>query len=233
MNKHPRLNEWFVPKFGSLKFRLFIGLLFLPYTGMCVSFTIIGGMLSPTIHWDRVAAIALIYGLALGISAHAADSLGSKKNKPWGTSFRASELWLLIILSLAIAYSVGIYYILFYVPLLSVIAALEGFFVFAYNFELFKGLLHNDLGFIFSWGALPVLGGYIMQMNDVGISPFIMSVCAALISYLHIKVSRPYKEIMRNSLYEPRAKRLEVYLKVISLGTIAAAFVAIFLRVVL
>jgi hypothetical protein len=116
--------------------------------------------------------------------------------------------------------------------LLVVVAALEGFFVFAYNFELFKGVLHNDLGFVFSWGALPVLGGYIMQTNSVGTLPIIMSVCAALVSYMHIKISRPYKELRRKRLNEQRAKRLEVYLKLISLGTIAVAFAAIFLRVI-
>ncbi len=232
MNEDSRLNEWFVPKFGSLKFRVFIGLLFLPYTGMCISFTIIGAMLAPTIDWERVAAITLIYGLALGVSAHAADSLGSKKNKPWGNYFSRSELWLLLILSLAIAYSIGVYYIIFHVPLLLVIAVLEGFFVFAYNFELFKGFLHNDLTFVFSWGALPVLGGYIMQTNGVGTCPYVVSVGAALVSYLHIKISRPYKELRRRSVNEPRAKRLEVYLKLISLGTIAAAFVAILFRVI-
>ena len=61
-----------------------------------------------------------------------------------------------------------------------------------------------------------------MQTNGVGILPFIVSVSAALVSYMHIKVSRPYKELMRKRSNEPRAKRLEVYLKVISLGTIAA-----------
>ena len=116
--------------------------------------------------------------------------------------------------------------------MLFVIAALEGFFVFAYNFELFKGFLHNDLTFVFSWGALPVLGGYIMQTNGVGTFPFIVSVGAALISYMHIKISRPYKELRRKNVNEPRAKRLEVYLKLISLGSIAAAFVAILFRVI-
>src|SRR5207253_9601112 len=138
-----------------------------------------------------------------------ADNLGSKKNKPCGSYFGSIDLWLLIILSLAIAYSMGIYYIIYYVPLLSVVAVLEGFFVFAYNFELFKGFLHNDLGFIFSWGALPVLGGYIMQTNGVGMFPFIVSVGAAQVSYMHIKISRPYKELRRKSVNEPRAKRLE------------------------
>ena len=76
-----RINEWFVPKFGPMRFRIFVGLMFLPYTGMCVSFAIIGSMLaSEVIWWDRLGAIALIYILALGISAHVADSLGSKKN---------------------------------------------------------------------------------------------------------------------------------------------------------
>src|SRR5919204_5847711 len=75
LNKDTRINEWFVPKFGPIKFRVFIGLLFLPYTGMCVSFVIIGSMLADEIAWDRVGAITLIYILALGISAHIADNL--------------------------------------------------------------------------------------------------------------------------------------------------------------
>ena len=74
-----RINEWFVPKFGPIRFRIFVGLLFLPYTGMCVSFAIIGSMLANEVVWDRVGAIALIYILALGISAHVADSLGSNR----------------------------------------------------------------------------------------------------------------------------------------------------------
>ena len=78
--KSIRINEWFVPRFGPLKFRAFIGMLFLPYTGMCISFAIIGSMLSESISWDRVLSIFIIYFLALGVSAHAADNLGSKKN---------------------------------------------------------------------------------------------------------------------------------------------------------
>jgi hypothetical protein len=84
MNEDTRLNEWFVPKFGPLRFRIFIGLLFLPYTGMCISFTIIGSMLSSSIVWERAGAIAVIYALALGVSAHTADSLGSKKSQAMG-----------------------------------------------------------------------------------------------------------------------------------------------------
>ena len=37
-----RRTEWFVPAFGPERFRLAVGLLFLPYTGMVLSFTVIG-----------------------------------------------------------------------------------------------------------------------------------------------------------------------------------------------
>src|SRR5919108_792541 len=109
LNKDTRLNEWFVPKFGPIKFRIFIGLLFLPYTGMCISFTIIGSLISPIILWDRVIAMSVIYALALGVSAHAADMLGSKI-KPWGKYLTKLQLWLLIISGLIVAYAIGIYY---------------------------------------------------------------------------------------------------------------------------
>ena len=33
-----RGSEWFVPQFGPQRFRLMVGLLFLPYTGMVLSF---------------------------------------------------------------------------------------------------------------------------------------------------------------------------------------------------
>src|SRR5262245_6110240 len=82
-----RLNEWFVPRFGPLGFRVFIGLLFLPYTAMCVSFAVIGSLLAAEVSWNRVCAIAAIYGLGLGVAAHSLDTLGSKKNKPWGNYF--------------------------------------------------------------------------------------------------------------------------------------------------
>lgn len=45
-----RRSEWFVPRFGPPKFRLFVGLLFLPYTGMVIAFVVIGSMLADPIH---------------------------------------------------------------------------------------------------------------------------------------------------------------------------------------
>jgi hypothetical protein len=232
MNEDTRLNEWFVPKFGPLRFRVFIGLLFLPYTGMCISFTIIGSMLSSSIVWERTGAIAVIYALALGVSAHTADSIGSKKAKPWGNYFNKMQLWLLITSSIVAAYSIGIYYMIIYVPLLWIVAILEGFFVFAYNFELFKGYFHNDFWFAVSWGVLPVMAGFIMQTNSIGVIPLAVSVIAGIISYVEIKISRPYKELKKITYDEYRIKSLETCLKIISLGTIAFATISIIYRLI-
>jgi hypothetical protein len=227
-----RINEWFVPKFGPAKFRAFVGLLFLPYTGMCVSFTIIGSVLAGEIAWDRVGAVALIYALALGVSAHVADSLGSKKAKPWGSYFTRVQLIVLMSATLAAAYAIGVYYIVYFVPLLALIAALEGFFLFAYNFEAFAGRFHNNFWFAVSWGALPALAGYVMQANSISILALAVSGAAGLVSYAEIRMSRPYKQLKQSGADPGRAKRLENGLKAVSLGTIAFALAVLAYRAI-
>lgn len=228
-----RINEWFVPKFGPAKFRVFVGLLFLPYTGMCVSFTIIGSMLASEIAWDRVGAIALIYALALGVSAHVADSLGSKKAKPWGSYFSRVQQLVLMAATLAAAYTIGVYYIVYFVPLLAVIAALEGFFLFAYNFEAFGGRFHNNFWFAVSWGALPALAGYVMQANSISILALAVSGAAGFVSYSEIRMSRPYKQLKQSGADPGRAKKIENGLKAVSLGTIAFALAMLAYRAIL
>jgi hypothetical protein len=223
--KSIRINEWFVPRFGPLKFRAFIGMLFLPYTGMCISFTIIGSMLSESIAWDRVLSIFIIYFLALGVSAHAADNLGSKKIKPWGNFFSTFELRLMVIGGLSVSYILGIYYIITFAPLLLIIAIIEGFFLFAYNFELFNGLFHNNFWFAVSWGGLPLLAGFVIQTNSISVLSLISSIMAFLVAYTEIRISRKYKELKRKpqDVVDFNAEKLERSLKVISLLTISFA----------
>jgi hypothetical protein len=223
--KSIRINEWFVPRFGPLKFRAFIGMLFLPYTGMCISFTIIGSMLSESIAWDKVLSIFIIYFLALGVSAHAADNLGSKKIKPWGTFFSTFELRLMVIGGLSVSYILGIYYIITFAPLLLIIAIIEGFFLFAYNFELFNGLFHNNFWFAVSWGGLPLLAGFVIQTNSISVLSLISSIMAFLVAYTEIRISRKYKELKRKpqDVVDYNTEKLEHSLKVISLLTISFA----------
>ena len=220
-----RGSEWFVPKFGPERFRLIIGLLFLPYTGMVLSFSVIGSMLAHTIHWDRVLAIVVIYILGLGFGAHALDALGSKDLKPWGSVFTRVQLCFIAIISLSVAYLIAVYYMLRYAPLLWIIAILEGFFVFAYNLEWFAGKFHTDNWFAFSWGFLPVLAGFMMQTNRISIDSLVVAISMALLSKVEIKASRPYKELKRHLVFlEEEEKHLiepyEAILKSISLGVI-------------
>jgi hypothetical protein len=222
-----RLNEWFVPRFGPLKFRAFIGMLFLPYTGMCISFTIIGSMLSESIAWDRALSIFIIYFLGLGVSAHAADNLGSKKIKPWGNFFSTFELRLMVMGGLSVSYFLGIYYIIIFVPLLSIIAIIEGFFLFAYNFELFNGFFHNNFWFAISRGSLPLLAGFVIQTNSISILSLIASIVAFLAAYIEIRISRKYKELKRkpSDIVDCNIKKLEHSLKILSLITITFAVI--------
>lgn len=219
-----RLNEWFVPSFGPRRFRAAVGLLFLPYTGMVLSYTVIGSMLAAAVRWERVAATLVIYFLALGIGAHALDALGSKGTKPWGGAFSPRQLWLIAAGSIGLAYAIGIYYMVLYAPLLWLIAIAEGFFLFAYNLEWFGGRFHTDGWFAFSWGSLPVLAGYVMQTNEISVAALLVAAAMGLLSLIEIKASRPYKELKRSSPHQIDGHRhmqhLEDILKSVSLGVI-------------
>ena len=220
MRPRDRSSEWFVPAFGPVRFRTFVGLLFLPYTGMVLSYVVIGSMLAETIYWERVGALVAIYFLALGIGAHALDAIGAAGAKPWGQVFSRMQLWTLAAVSIVGAYAIGIYYMVLYVPLLWLIAIPEGFFVFAYNLEWFKGSFHTDGWFAFSWGCLPVLAGYVMQTNRVSAAALLVAASMGLLSLVEIKASRPYKEMKRADAQAsmPHARQLESILKNVSLG---------------
>jgi hypothetical protein len=220
MNNDSRINEWYVPKFGPVKFRVLIGLLFLPYTGMCVSFVIWGSLIYPDANPERILAIFSIYFLSLGIAAHFADYIGSKK-KPWSNVFSKNQSLAIIAVSLSISYIIGMYYIVFFTPLLLVMAITETFFLFAYNFELFKGFFHKDFWFSVSWGMLPFIAGFVIQSNTITINSLLISLIPFALSYIEIKISRVYKAIKRKNLSTEKSKKYEKYLKVLSLGTIS------------
>jgi hypothetical protein len=231
-----RSSEWFVPKVGPQRFRVFMGLLFLPYTGMVISFAVVGSLLAQYLYWNRVISIAVIYFFGLGIAAHALDAFGSRQAKPWGRVFTKSQLLFAAILSLMAAYGIAIYYMVLYVPWLAVIAMLEGFFVFAYNLEWFGGRFHKDGWFAFSWGFLPVLAGYMMQTNRVSVEAFPVALAMALFSFVEIKASRPYKELKSCSHILSKSERqimarYETILKSVSAGVICLGVGLLILRI--
>jgi hypothetical protein len=217
-----RLDEWFVPRWGPVGVRVAIGLLFLPYTGMVLSYTVIGSMLAPIVAWDRVGALLFVYFVGLGIGAHALDALGSVGPKPWGEHFSRRGLWIAVAVSLVVSYSIIGHYSIRFAPWFGLIMVAEGFLAFAYNIEWFRGRFHTDKWFTLSWGAVPVLAGYTLQTNTPSL---IVASAAAALSLVEITASRPYKVLRRmaerSAEQDQLVARYERILQAVSLGVIA------------
>lgn len=224
-----RFSEWFVPKFGSRNFRLGVGILFLPYTGMVLSFVAWGSFAS-NFSLERLGAICVLYFLALGVSAHCLDSLGSKA-KPWG-NLSKKKIWLVSLVSLGISFAIGLYYAFLDSPLLFPIGIAETFLLFAYNLELWGGRFHNNMTFVISWGILPVFAGSAIQTNTLSPQVLLLSVIAGLLSYILIKTSRKYKEFKKNNPGHPDIFRQEIILKSVSLLVITTTVFYFVLRYV-
>lgn len=222
-----RTSEWFVPKFGPRNFRISIGILFLPYTGIVTSFAA-WGSLSGSFELDRLAAICLIYFLSIGVTAHCLDAVGGK-TKPWG-NLPKKKLWTISMISLGIAFTIGLYYAFLDSPLLFPIGIAEGFFLFAYNLELFGGKFHNNISTIFSWGVLPVFAGSVIQTNSISIEALILSIISALITYSLIITSRKYKELKRSLGIICQINKKENILKMITFGVICGTVIFFILR---
>jgi hypothetical protein len=224
-----RFSEWFVPKFGPRNFRLGVGILFLPYTGMVVSFAAWGSFVA-NFFPERLAAICVLYFLALGVSAHCLDSLGSKV-KPWGTLSK-KKIWAVSLISLVGAFAIGLYYAFLDSPLLFPIGIAETFFLFVYNLELFNAKFHNNIVFVISWGILPVFAGSAIQTSTISPQLLVLAGIAGILSYLLIKTSQRYKEFKRKSSEHSEISRQEMILKLISVMVIAITISYFVLRYV-
>ena len=216
-----RTSEWFVPKIGPRNFRIGIGMLFLPYTSIVTCFAV-WGSLGGTFVLDRLVAIGIIYFLAVGVSAHCLDAVGGK-TKPWGTLPKRKILTIAII-SLGISFTIGLYYAFLDSPILFPIGIAEGFFLFAYNLELFGGRFHNNISTIISWGILPVFAGSAIQTNSISIETILLSAVSALLTYFLITTSRKYKELKKDGVNLARIKSKEITLKIITLVVIIGTF---------
>lgn len=225
-----RTSEWYVPKFGSRNFRISLGILFLPYTSIVTCFAA-WGSLSGSFEIERVVAICVMYFLAVGISAHFLDAVGGK-TKPWGM-LPKKKITTIALISLGIVFTIGFYYAFLDSPLLIPIGIIEGFFLFAYNLELFGGKFHNNPSTIFSWGVLPVFAGSAIQTNSITIETLIFSAIAALITYVLIVTSRKYKNLRQTNGDELIIKKKENLLKIITAGVIGITISLILFRLFL
>jgi len=218
-----RQNEWWVPRVGPRKFRLFVGLTFLPYTSMNAGYVLIGSLLAKSVHYDLMAGMAVVYLLAVGIAAHSLDAMAP--NRPWGSFLSRGQLILLATASLVPALALGLYYALTFAIVLIPLGALELFFLLSYNLELFAGRFHTDLWFATSWGFLPVLVGYAVQTNSVDLVSLAGGLFGFSTAYIEINASRPYKALKKvpTGATSPVAARLESRLKGVVASVLAAA----------
>lgn len=223
-----RANEWWVPRFGPRRFRLLVGLSFYPYTLMNGCYVLIGSLLAPVVHYDRMAGMFAVYLLEVGIAAHCLDAMGA--NRPWGEFLTRSQLLLLATAGLLPGLAVGLFYALSYALLLLPLGALEVFFLLSYNLEWFGGRFHTDAWFALSWGFLPVLVGYVAQTDSMSIASLAAGLFGFFTAYVEINASRPYRTLRRSpeggsSLV---AARFESILKgvVASVLTVAAFLLA-------
>ena len=217
-----RTSEWFVPKFGSRNFRISIGLLFLPYTSIVTCFAAWGSS-GETFSVERLVAICIIYFLAVGVSAHCLDAVGGK-TKPWGNLPKRKILFVALF-ALSIAFSIGLYYAFLDSSLLFPIGIAEGFFLFAYNLELFNGRFHNNLFTVISWGILPVFAGSAIQTNSISLETILLSCISGFTTLVLITTSRKYKELKRNSCNLKQIRNKELILKLITLVVIVGTIV--------
>jgi len=222
-----RTAEWFVPKFGSRKFRISIGILFLPYTSIVTCFAA-WGSLSGQFEVERTIAICVIYFLAVGISAHFLDAVGGN-TKPWGNLPRR-RIAAIAILTLGTVLSIGIYYAFLDSPLLFPIGIAEAFFLLAYNLELFGGKFHNNLSTLLSWAILPVFAGAAIQTNSISLEVIVLSGIAAVITYILITTSRKYKNLIIEDGNSSEIRKKELILKMITISVITATVTFVILR---
>lgn len=218
-----RAKEWYVPRFGPRRFRLLVGMSFYPYSLMNASYVLIGSLLAPVVHIGRMFGLAVVYLLAVGVSAHSLDA--ASPNKPWGEFLTRRQLLLLAAIGLLPALTLGLYYAFSYAMLLIPVGVAELFFLLAYNLEYFGGRFHTDLWFAFSWGFLPIVAGFVLQTDAIAPAALAGGLFGFVTALVEIKASRPYKALRRDEKggASPMATKLEAVLKGIVATVLATA----------
>jgi hypothetical protein len=174
--------------------RDYVTLLHPPYTAWHLSYAAIGAALAPQLDWDRLVLALAAFFLGMGVGAHALDELSGR---PLRTRIPERVLWGLAALSIAGAIGIGLLASLLYTAWLVPLVVFGGFIVVAYNLELFGGRLHNAFWFAVSWGALPVLAGYVVMAERLSDEAVAAAVFAALLSWAQRILSTPVREMRR------------------------------------
>lgn len=168
-----------------------ITLLHPPYTLWHLSYVVIGAAVMPHPVLWRLAGTVLAFFLAVGIGAHALDEL---HGRPLGTGIDTVVLAVTAAVSIVAAMAMGLVYGGW--RLLPFVIA-GGFLAFAYNLELFGGVLHSDLWFGLAWGAFPVLVGAYAQHWTLSLAAVVAAVAATFLSLGQRALSTPARTLRR------------------------------------
>jgi hypothetical protein len=171
-----------------------------PYTAWHLAYVVIGASLAPRVELSRLLATLLAFFFAVGLAAHALDEL---HGRPLGTRIPTPVLIAVAVAGLLGAVTLGIVGLSRVGWPLIPFMVLGPVLVVAYNWELFGGLFHSDLGFALAWGSFPVLVAYVAQTGSLALGPVIAAGAAFALSFAQRRLSTPARTIRR------RAKQVE------------------------
>lgn len=209
-----RLKEWYVPASGSLRIRAIIGLTFYPYTLMVSSLVFFGSFFSHGIHIIRSIDLFITFTICLGISAHCFDSSLKRSPGPWASYIPRGILITAGFVSMVAGIAFSFYFAFYVVHFLILAGAVEIFFVFAYNLELFGGFFHNNIFLAFSTGSMPIVSGYLLQGGNNIIIIAMMIATGYSLLQIQIQASRPYRSLVRGEIIDGH-KLAEYYEKIL------------------
>jgi hypothetical protein len=168
------------PAFYSLRpggWRDLVSVLHPPYTAWNLANVCFGAAAAAQIHTDRFIATLAAFFLAVGISAHTLDELNGR---PMKTQLSDRTLIALAATSLAGAIGIGVAGCIIISATLIPFVLAGGFFVVAYNLELFGGRFHTDFWLAFAWAAFPALTSW--WVNTLSLASIEVDVAGALVA---------------------------------------------------
>ena len=182
---------------GTRAWHDYLNLLHLPYTLWNLSIVVLGTVIAPIVHVDRLLGTMLAFFLAVGIASHALDELNGR---PMGTRIPSAVLVSLAVVSLAGAMALGVLAGLLETPWMFAFVAFGGFIVVAYNLGLWHDRFHNDFWLAFSWGAFPVLTAYWVNALRFDFAVLFVAVACFLVTLVQRTLSTPVRTIRRKTL---------------------------------
>ena len=186
---------------SSSKLGDLLNLLHLPYTGMVLSFVIIGAATAPRAYPDRIFATVAAYFLGLGVGAHALDQL-EPNGSHYCQSLTRRDLAVLATAGMAGAVAIGGYYAATVALSLALFILAGVFFALAYTLPTFfaRGLFHNNVTFAIAWGFLPYLTSYFVNSQSMAPVVLLGGLPLAFAAFAEITLSRSVRRARRQDL---------------------------------